>query len=148
MEPLQKNKFIKLPIKFESITERRELNRCELKESIAQYIHLITTSYMGECRFDPSFGCSIWDFDFDNSMSDLTLKDNLRDSLTFAITNNEKRLTGIEIIVKITQSEITTFTVSKRIKKRIDIQINAKIIKTNEQFSYYEFFFLGPLSYN
>jgi phage baseplate assembly protein W len=141
------NKYIKLPIKFESITERHELNRCELKESIAQYIHLITTSYLGECRFDPTFGCSIWEFDFDNSMSDLTLKDNLRDSLTNAIINNEKRLTKIEVTVRITQSEITAFA-GKRIKKKIDIQINAKIVKTNEAFNYFEYFFLGPLSYN
>lgn len=148
METIYKNKFIKLPIKFESIIERNVLKRCELKESIAQYIHLITTSYLGECRFDPSFGCSIWEYDFDNSMNDLTLKENIRESLYNAITQNEKRLNSIEVIVKITQSEINSFTLSKRIKKRIDIQINAKIIKTNEQFNYFEFFFLGPLSYN
>jgi phage baseplate assembly protein W len=136
-----------LPIEFEKLTEREELPKCNLKESIAQYIHLIATSYLGECRFDASFGCSIWEFDFDNSMTEVSLRENLIMSLTQAITSNEKRLNSIEVSVRIAQMEMVSTSNALRIKKKIDIDVKAKLVKTNETFKYYEFFFLGPLSY-
>jgi phage baseplate assembly protein W len=140
-------KYFKLPIDFDKLMEKEILPKCNLKESIAQYIHLIATSYLGECRFNVDFGCSLWEYDFDNSMTETTLRDNLISSLTFAISNNEKRLNNVEVAVKISQMEMTATSDAIRVKKKVDIDVNAKVIKTNETFKYYEFFFLGPLSY-
>lgn len=126
--------------------EQKEHPKCSIKESIAQYLHLIATTYMGECRFDPSFGCSIWDYDFVNSMTDVKLRDTLKKSLREAISKNEHRLTGLEVSVKISQVELSAAN-TKRLKKRIDVRLKAKLVKTDELFQYYEFFFLGPLSY-
>ena len=149
MEKTDKSiKYYKLPIEFEKLTEKAEHQKCNLRESIAQYIHLIATSYLGECKFDATFGCSIWEYDFDNSMTENTLRDNLISSLTQAINNNEKRLRNIEVAVRISQMELETVMKAIRIKKKIDIDITAKIAKTNEPYKYYEYFFLGPLSYN
>ncbi len=148
MEKTDKSyKYYKLPIDFEKLTEREELPKCNLKESIAQYIHLIATSYLGECRFDVDFGCSLWEYDFDNSMTEITLRDNLIASLSQAISNNEKRLNNVEVSVRISQMEMVSALQALRIKKKVDIDVSAKLIKTNETFKYYEFFFLGPLSY-
>ena len=148
MEKTDKSyKYYKLPIDFDKLMEKEELLKCNLKESIAQYIHLIATSYLGECKFDVAFGCSLWEYDFDNSMTEVTLRDNLISSLTQAITNNEKRLSNVEVSVRISQMEMVAVSQAIRVKKKIDIDVIAKIIKTNESFKYYEFFFLGPLSY-
>ena len=53
----------------------------------------------------------------------------------------------IEIEVDISQEEILEPKISNRIKKRVRIKISSKIRKTNENFSYEEHFFIGPLSY-
>ena len=49
--------------------------------------------------------------------------------------------------VKIIQEEILEQKTSNRIKKKVNINIKGKIRKTNEDFSYIEYFFIGPLSY-
>jgi len=59
----------------------------------------------------------------------------------------EKRLHNIEISVNIMQAELTQLINSKRVKKRIELKIKAYLIHTNEPINYYEFFYLGPLSY-
>lgn len=138
--------YYTLPLSFDKLMERQEHTRCELKESIAQYIHLVATTYMGECRFDTSFGCSIWEYDFVNAMTDVKLRDALKKSLHEAISKNEKRLHKLEVSVMISQVELSVQN-SKRLKKRIDVRLQASLVKTNEPFQYYEYFFLGPLSY-
>lgn len=139
-------RYYTLPLSYERLMEQQEHPRCNLKESVAQYIHLVATTYLGECRFDVSFGCSIWDYDFVNSMTDVKLRDTLKKSLHEAISKNEKRLYDLEVSVMISQVELTG-SASRRLKKRIDVRLQAKLEKTNELFQYYEYFFLGPLSY-
>ena len=68
-------------------------------------------------------------------------------SLTEALTKNEPRIRNIKIGVKMKQEELLGMKNSNRIKKRVDIKVNAKVVKTNETFSYVEYFYIGPLSY-
>jgi len=51
--------YYKIPLDTFKIVKNKEIDNCDLKESIVGFIHLITTSYFGECTFDESFGCSI-----------------------------------------------------------------------------------------
>lgn len=141
-----KSGYYTLPLSYSRLMEQQEHPRCELKESVAQYIHLVATTYLGECRFDASFGCSIWDYDFINAMTDVKLRDTLKKSLLEAIGKNEKRLNKLEVSVMISQVELSANN-SRRMKKRIDVRLQARLVKTDEPFQYYEFFFLGPLSY-
>jgi len=140
------NPYYSLPINFDSLTSLGHHPTCSLKQSIAQHIHLLATSYFGDCKFDESFGCAIWDFDFDNSMTELKLRDKLKKNIQTALTIHEPRLQNIDISVLTTQVSLTN-TGAPRIKNRIDVSIKARLTKTNDLFEYYEFFFLGPLSY-
>lgn len=124
---------------------QRELPKSGLKASIAQNIHLIATTFLGESKYDPNFGCSVWEVDFDNASTNNELKENLKRSLTHAILTYEKRITDFEVSVDIKQTELQALV--QRIKKRIDISIAGKLASTDERFSYYEYFFIGPLSY-
>jgi phage baseplate assembly protein W len=142
-----KDKYYTLPIRFSDLIDQKGHSTCDLKSSVAQYIHLITTTYLGEYRIDPDFGCSIWEYDFDNTMTDNRLKEGLKRSLIHALERYEKRLHNLEISINITQAELLHIANSKRVKKRIEVQIKAILIHTNEPFSYFEYFFLGPLSY-
>lgn len=137
----------KLPLKPSYLFKKQEHPKCGLKESIAHFIHLLNTSYFGECRFDESFGCSIWELDFDNLKSGTKLRTLIKASLENSLKKHEARLTRISVDVKIKQEEIEGAKSVNRIKKRIDLLIKGKIKKTNEDFSYIEYFYIGPLSY-
>ena len=120
---------------------------CDLNESISHYLHLINTSYFGECTFDESFGCSIWLNDFDNLKSNKKLTRLIQESLTNSIEIHEKRLSHVNVMVRMRQEELNGAATSNRIKRKIDITIEGNVIKTSEEFIYTEYFYIGPLSY-
>ncbi len=140
-------KYYTLPLNAGKLVGRKAHDRCSLIQSISHYIHLVNTSSFGECAFDESFGCSIWLVDFDNLKSTNRLKDFIQGSLYEALIGHEKRLRAVQVNVRIKQEELTAIESSNRIKKRIDIRIKGKVKKTNEDFSYVEYFYIGPLSY-
>ena len=142
-----KSDYYTLPLSAKKLISRKVHESCNLIQSISHYIHLINTSHFGECTFDETFGCSIWLIDFDNLKSTNRLKDYIQDSLYESLTKHEKRLQKLRVNVKIKQEELLGTVDSNRIKKRIDIRIKAKVKKTNEEFSYVEYFYIGPLSY-
>jgi len=49
--------------------------------------------------------------------------------------------------VRIKQEELIGGEKFNSIKKRIDITVKGKIKKTSEEFSFVEYFYIGPLSY-
>lgn len=139
--------YFSLPFNSKSIITNKEHNKCTIKESISHFIHLLTTSYFGECTFDDSFGCSIWDVDFDNLSSVNKIKNEISDSLSNSLKLHEKRLAKINIEVSIRQEEITVQNESTIVKKKVSLQIKGKVKKTAEDFLYKEYFYIGPLSY-
>ena len=141
------NNYYKLPINAEALISNKSHVTCNLSSSIANNIHLITTSYFGECAFDDTYGCSIWNIDFDNLKSTNKLKALIEESLYDSLKLHEKRLTKLDITVRIKQEELNRNGQNNRIKKRVDINVKGKIIKIDEDFSYVEYFFIGPLSY-
>ena len=142
------SKYYTLPINAQKLISRKTHESCSLKESISHHIHLINTSYFGECTFDDTFGCNIWIIDFDNLKTSNKLKSLIQASLYESLTRHEKRLHSIVVSVRMKQEELTGLKDSNRIKKRLDIGIKAKVKKTNEEFSYVEYFYIGPLSYS
>ncbi len=139
--------FFTLPLNAEHIITNKEHNKCDIKESIARFIHLITTTYFGECTFDETFGCSIWDVDFDNLTSTNKIKTLITDSLFDSLKKHEKRLTKVDVNITIKQEEINDVKASNIIKKKVSIKVTGKVKKTDEDFLYKEFFYIGPLSY-
>ncbi len=141
------SQFFTLPFNAEKIITNKEHKKCDIKESIAHFIHLINTSYFGECTFDETFGCSIWDVDFDNLTSTNRIKTLITDSLIDSLKKHEKRLTKVDVTIFIKQEEISDAKTSNIIKKKVSIKVAGKIRKTDEDFLYKEFFYIGPLSY-
>jgi len=137
------NRYYTLPLKTINFITNAEHSRCNINESIAHHIHLVTTSYFGECSFDETYGCSIWNIDFDNLKSITNLKEAIIGSLYDSLKRHEKRLVNFSVNVRMKQEEIN----GNRMKKKVDILVKGKVKKTNEDFSYIEYFFIGPLSY-
>ncbi len=140
-------KYYTLPFNTKKVMNSEVHDSCNLNQSISHYIHLVNTSSFGECAFDESFGCSLWLVDFDNLKSTNRLKDFIQESLYDALIIHERRLDAIRVNVRIKQEELFGLERSNRIKKRIDIRIKGKVKRTNEDFSYTEYFYIGPLSY-
>lgn len=139
-------KFITLPITSENLIKNQIVEKCDIKESISNYLHLLLTSSFGECDFDTTFGCEIWDMDFNNVVSNNKLKYAISDSLIKSIKDKEKRLSNIEVIIEIEQQESSSKN-KATIKKRVYVITRGVIRKTNEDFEYREDFYIGPLSY-
>jgi len=118
---------------------------CSLKESVAGMIHLIATTSFGECKHDESFGCGIWDHDFENISNAEAFKESVKGSMASAIARYEKRIEYVNIDVEIEQ--VMTMVKRRKIKNRIVLNVKGKLVKTNEDFKYNETFFIGPLSY-
>lgn len=139
--------YFTLPFNPKSIITNKEHNKCSIKESISHFIHLITTSYFGECSFDDTFGCSIWDVDFDNLSSVNKVKTVVSESLYNSLKSHEKRLGKVKIEVNIKQEEILLGKENTIVKKKVSLKVFGKVKKTNEDFLYKEYFYIGPLSY-
>ena len=140
-------RYYKLPLKASALFSKQEHPICDLKGSLEQYIHLINTTFFGECTFDDTIGCVIWDVDFDNVKSSNRLRSTMIDSLTESLQLHETRLEHIKVDLRIKQEEIMAPNISNHIKKRVDVTISGRIKKTSESFTHKEYFYIGPLSY-
>ena len=137
--------YYNLPLNLADIVEKKEHQKCSLNESVASMIHLIITSHFGEFNHDSSFGCEIWEHDFENIINTQLYKDQLKKSIQQTVEKHEPRLSNIRVDIQIEQIE--SLVGNRRAKSRIKLHIRGSLIKTNETFVFTEQFFIGPLSY-
>jgi phage baseplate assembly protein W len=139
--------FYKTPLALSKVLEGNELPACSLTDSITKNLELIITTKFGEHRADPSFGCEIWDLDFELIVSENLWEEKLRQSLLRSITSHESRLSNVQIDVEITEIEkFHLFKQFTEVKKRVDIQLKGTMHKTGEAFRFKTNLFLSPLS--
>lgn len=141
-----KGAFYKLPIDFNAIIQKKELEKTSIEHSIAQQIILLATTTFGECKFDETFGSKIWEIDFDLLMNENTLKEIISKTMKQSLVFHEGRIKLNELRVELSEEMFFVDNVS-RAKKRVDIIIDATIKSTNRIFDFRGYFFVGPLSY-
>jgi phage baseplate assembly protein W len=139
--------YYTLPLRPDKLLRKEMHEKCSLKDSIAQHIHLIITTAFGEMQQDENFGCSIWDCDFDNLTSSNKIREKIKLSILQSVVNYEQRLQSVKVDVFIKEQELNTTINGRQVKKRMDINITAVNKVTNEKFVYQDYFFTGPLSY-
>jgi len=139
-----------LPIRFNQLMQpNRDLATCELKKSIAQNINLIITSKYNEHRFDDTYGCEIWDMDFELIKNENAWRDKIAKSVVQSLSRHEKRLDAIESNIVITEEEfVNNSSGHKGVRKKIAIFVNGIVRETGETFSFRTNLFLGPLSFD
>jgi phage baseplate assembly protein W len=138
--------YYKLPFKPGRLMSRSEHPKCSLPESVAALIHLIVLTNFGDYSHDPTFGCEIWEHDFENISNSQIYREKLRSSIQETIEKHEPRLSNVKVTVQIDQIDYRV--TQRRIKSRIRLRIDATLAMTNEAFSYSDQFFIGPLSYD
>ncbi|MFN7846382.1 MAG: GPW/gp25 family protein [Bacteroidota bacterium] len=140
--------YFKLPIPFDDILSRNEIEKTNIRISINQRIQLLLLSYFGECRFNPDFGCVVWEYDFTNVSNENAWRDLVVGSLTQALQKNEPRLQNVKIKVSIKEEEFEDPTDNsiKRVKRRLDVNVQANLLETNEPYSYSQLIYVSPIS--
>jgi len=140
--------YYQIPIKFSALTTRNEdLANCGLPQSIAQNIYIIITSKFKEHRFDESYGCELWNMDFELITNENLWIEKIRKSIHISVSKYEKRLDGIEVTVKILQEEqVSRYNNTKAVKKKLEIRIEGKVTETGEPYFSEMNIYLSPLS--
>ncbi|HRI19480.1 MAG TPA: GPW/gp25 family protein [Panacibacter sp.] len=139
--------YYKIPLQLAAVMEGNELPACDLVQSITKNLELIIMTRFGEHRSNPSFGCEIWDLDFELIVSAAKWEEKLRQSLFKSISEHEHRLINTEINVAITDMEkFNIFKNYTEVKKRVDINVTGVMHKTGESFNFHTNLFLSPLS--
>lgn len=139
--------FYKLPLRFDAAMKGNELAPCSLAQSITQNLELLLATRFGEHRSDPSFGCEIWNLDFELIASVAAWEESLRRSLMRSVMAHEARLSNL--LINATISDLEKFSLFKQVtevKKRVNIHIAGTITRTGEPFHFHTSMFLSPLS--
>jgi len=135
--------YYRLPLDLAGLVERQQLPRCSVQESIAQHLYLMLTTHFGESRYEPDFGCLVWEQDFE-AMTTIRWKDNVQQSIEHAIRAYEPRLVRARAQVAVLDFELKN--VNQRIRKRLDVKVTASLHHTNEPFALQASLFVAPLS--
>jgi phage baseplate assembly protein W len=141
------DQFYAKPFRFTSIYGGDNLQSTDLGRSISNHIELIIFTRYGEHRHRESFGCEIWDLDFELIVSEALWEEKFRKSLLKSITDYEFRIYNVEVEVRITEVEnIYPLRKITEIKKKVDISVRGLIKTTGEKYFFNIALFLSPLS--
>ncbi|HZH96036.1 MAG TPA: GPW/gp25 family protein [Flavisolibacter sp.] len=139
--------YYKFPLQLGAVMEGNELPTCDLAQSITQNLELIIMTRFGEHRSDPSFGCEIWDLDFELIVSTGLWEEKLRHSLLRSVKMHEHRLSNVAVMIAINDMEkFNIFKQNTDVKRKVDIQVSGVIHKTGEPFKFRTNMYLSPLS--
>ena len=141
------NNFLKLPLRFEPFFQKKRLDNCSLRESIARNLHLLITTQQEENKQDLAYGSQIWENDYDIHMSNDSRREMVMITLKNLINKYEKRLFNISVEVNVKQSEYRISSGSQ-IRRRIEIIVSGFLVRTNEPFTFQTGFFIGPMLFD
>ena len=139
----------KLPIDFSRLFESniRNMSIINEKDSIRQNLELILTTSPGEHKYNPNYGCKIWNLDFERVAPKSLWEEQFIRFITEAVKLYEPRLQDIETginFVDIKREELLMKAVF--IKTKVGIRIDARLVSTGERFRFSYSLFLGPLN--
>lgn len=141
--------YYKLPLLFTRLfeSEIKDLSKCSEEESIDRNLELIMTTCPGEHKYNPDFGCKIWDLDFESVVSVQKWENTFLQYITEAIKSFEPRICNAVSKIKFfdvrNQHE---FSGAVSIRKRVEITIDATVASSGKKCCFYYSLYLGPLS--
>ena len=144
------NNYLSLPFQPGLLMDQKEHPTVDLNASIAQKLHLLTTTNFGECKFDDNFGCPIWETDFETIPAVNTWRDKTARMLEENIKLNEPRLSNVKVSMGMMQEEFMNeeLKVAKQVKRRIELKIVAKVEETSNPFEFNTYFYFAPISFD
>ena len=141
------NDYLKLPLKFDRFFEKKKLDTCTLRDSIARNLHLLITTQLEENKQDYSYGSQFWDHDYDIHMSNDARREVILSSLKRQLQLYEKRLSNTSIDVNVKQKEYHLSN-SVQLRRRIEIIVTGYLQRSDEPFRFETGFFIGPMLFD
>lgn len=136
-------RFLKIPLDTTELMKPGNRGRVGLEKSIIAHINLIISTVMGEHRYDEEYGFKLWSYDFE-MLTTRRWKDQMAQSLLQAVNRYEKRLGDTKVEVEVRQVEWELKKVHQ-IRKKMFVNLNAKLSSTGSSFKYSTGFFISPL---
>lgn len=132
------NDYYKLPLRLDLIVKGPQARTnpthtqdllCSMEESIRNNVYLIITTQFHEARYDPKFGCTIWDDDFHvgNDSIYVLWTDRIEQSIRSGIKQYEKRLERVKVEVTVNRDG------GHDAHKRVIIKVYAEIRQSNRR---------------
>lgn len=123
----------------------QEMPTCGVGVSIAQGIHLLLHTRYGELRSDRSYGCSVWELEFDRSVSSSHWINHLCESMEEAIQQHEPRLKNPQVTVQFQSVERGIDPIPEDYQRRATVTVQAILCETDEPFRFSTQLHLGQL---
>ena len=139
--------YLKLPLKFDSFFEKKKLDRCTLKDSIARNIHLLITTQLEENNQDYNYGSQFWDHDYDIHMTNAIRREMILTTLKKQLQKYEKRLVKPIVEVNVIQKEYRLSN-NLQLRRRVEIAVSGQLTRSNEPFRFQTGFFIGPMLFD
>lgn len=139
--------YLKLPLRFNTFFEKKKLDRCTLKDSIARNIHLLITTNLEENNQDYTYGSQFWDHDYDIHMTNAIRREMIMTTLKTQIQKYEKRLARPVIEVNVVQREYRLGN-NIQLRRRVEIVVKGQLLRSNEPFRFQTGFFIGPMLFD
>ena len=139
--------YLKLPLKFDSFFEKKKLDRCTLKDSIARNIHLLITTQLEENNQDYNYGSQFCDHDYDIHMTNAIRREMILNTLKNQLLKYEKRLSKPFVEVNVIQKEYRLAN-NTQLRRRVEIVVKGQLSRSNEPFRFQTGFFIGPMLFD
>ena len=120
------DEYYGLPLKFSDIFKKKELRQVSEFDSIGFNVRLILRSHYGENRFDYSYGCEVWERDFEVIENSSKWSKELSKSIRETLLKHEKRMQNTKVIVRISEEEFKADDKEEsffRVKRKIEVKI-------------------------
>lgn len=141
-------KYYSIPIDFSSMLQEKNepLKICSEIESIDQYLGLLLSTCPGEHKFDPEWGCKIWEQDFKLITARIKWETWCTTVISEMIKRYEHRLSSVKVEAKIMDvvKEEELYSTST-IRKRLDVSIDATLVSMGEPCRFYYKIYMGPI---
>lgn len=130
----------------ELMKKKPEIPRCSLEESIRQHIYLILITRFEENRFDTSYGCELWEYDFESLKVLDDKKHYLENCIKTLLLNYEKRICEPAVHISISEGPLVSHLKSEnKIKRKIEVKVRGRVAQTNKVFNQNFVIFFSPV---
>lgn len=128
----------KFPISGAALTQSQKLAKIYDDRSVIDHIYLILTTSFGEYKYQYSYGCTLWQHDFDISKTESDWSNEMTTSLTKNIKDNEPRISpSFRVDVKVIRQEADDI---HDLRQLFSVKVsNLILLETNEKLNDVEY---------
>lgn len=134
-------KKYQFPLNFERLLSGKKLPTIDVEQSIHNHIYILLMTRLGQHRFNPNYGCEMWNYEFViEGVDDQSWKSEMEERLEQTISKFEPRISDkLRLSIKVSEDKTKLDNGIENITKELKITVsNIKLKHTDEQLSDFE----------